>query len=120
MHRLAQWELMDYRVKEHELQERQRRIIEGFNETNGVPPLAAQTASQNLRTVSVEQGVLARAKERVASHAMTEARKLKQVLRMAGTIAREAFRERERRVLEDVTETAAKRQAERDTTNSDR
>lgn len=114
MHRLAEWELMECSAKEHEVQERQRRIIEGFNDGNGVPPLAAQTAGQNLRTASVEQGALAKAKERLASHAMTEARKLKQVLRMAGTAARQAFREQERRVLEDVTETAAKRPAEKD------
>lgn len=123
MHRLAEWELMECRAKEHELQERQRRIIEGFNDANGVPSLAAQNAGQNLRTASVEQGVLAKAKERLASHAMTEARKLKQVLRVAGTVARQAFRERERRVLEEVTEAAAKRPADRmqaNETSSDR
>ena len=114
MHRLAEWELMECRVKEHDVQERQRRIIEGFNDGNGVPPLAAQTAGQNLRTASVEQGALAKAKERLASHAMTEARKLKQALRMAATAARDVFREQERRVLEDVTEAAAKRPAEKD------
>jgi hypothetical protein len=109
MHRLAEWELMQCSAKEHDVQERQRRIIEGFNDGNGVPPLAAQTAGQNLRTASVEQGALAKAKERLASHAMTEARKLKQALRMAATAARQAFRDQERRILEDVTETAAKR-----------
>jgi hypothetical protein len=113
MHRLAEWELMECAAKQHEVQERQRRIIEGFNDGNGVPPLAAQTAGQNLKTASVEQGTLATAKERLASHAMTEARKLKQVLRLAGTAARRAFREQERRVLEEVTETAAKRPAEK-------
>jgi hypothetical protein len=96
-------------AKEHAVEERQRRIIEGFNDGNGVPPLAAQTAGQNLRAASVERGVLAKAKERLTSQATTEARKLKQVLRMASTAARQAFREQERRVLEDVTETAAKR-----------
>jgi hypothetical protein len=123
LHRLAQWELMECSAKEHELQERQRRIIEGFNDGNGVPPLAAQTAGQNLRTASVEQGVLVKAKERLTSHAMTEARKLKQALRMAGTAARQAFREQERRVLEEVTETAARRSAEKiqsNETSSDR
>ncbi|MGX9424000.1 MULTISPECIES: hypothetical protein [Bradyrhizobium] len=113
MHRLAQWELIECQAKEQELQERQRRIIEGFNEAIGVTPLAAQNAGQNLRTASVEQGVVAKAKERITSHAMTEARKLKQVLRMAETVARQAFRQREQRVLEEVTETAAKRPAER-------
>lgn len=113
MHRLAQWELIECQAKEHELQERQRRIIEGFNDGNGVTPLAAQNAGQNLRTASVEQGAVAKAKERITSHAMTEARKLKQVLRMAETVARQVFREREQRVLEEVTEAAAKRPAEK-------
>jgi hypothetical protein len=113
MHRLAEWELMECSAKEHAVQERQRRIIEGFNDGNGVPPLAAQTAGRNLRTASVEQGVLAKAKERLASHAMTEARKLKQVLKMAGTAARRAFRDQERRALEEITEAAAKLPAEK-------
>lgn len=123
MHRLAEWELMECRAKEHELEERQRRIIEGFNAGNGVTPLAAQNAGQNLRTASVEQAVVAKAKERIASQAMTEARKLKQVLRMAGAVARQAHREQERRVLEEVTETAAKRPIEKmqaDEAGSDR
>ena len=112
MHRIAQWQLMECEAKEHELQERQRRIIEGFNDENRLPELAAQTASRSLRAASVEQGAIARVKERLAAHALAEARKLKQVLRIARTAAGRAFRDQEKRILEDVTETAAKRPAE--------
>jgi hypothetical protein len=111
LHRIAEWQLMECQAREHELQERQRRIIEGFNDDNRLPELAAQTASQNLRAASVEQGVLARTKERLTAHALAEARKLKQVLRIARTAAGRAFREQEKRTLEDVTETAANRPA---------
>jgi hypothetical protein len=123
MHRLAQWELMECSAKEHELKERQRRIIEGFNGDSGLPELAAQTASRNLRAASVEQGVLAKAKERLASHALTEARKLKQVVRMASALARRALREQDKRLLEEVAETAAgrpRRGVDTDDANSDR
>lgn len=112
LHRIAQWQLMECEAKEHELQERQRRIIEGFNDENRLPELAAQTASRRLRAASVEQGAIARVKERLAAHALAEARKLKQVLRIARTAAGRAFRDQEKRILEDVTETAAKRPAE--------
>jgi hypothetical protein len=112
LHRIAQWQLMECEAKEHELQERQRRIIEGFNDENRLPELAAQTASRSLRAASVEQGAIARVKERLAAHALAEARKLKQVLRIARTAAGRAFRDQEKRILEDVTETAAKRPAE--------
>jgi predicted negative regulator of RcsB-dependent stress response len=93
LQRMAEWQLMECQAKEHELQDRQRRIIEGFNEENRLPELAAQTASLNLRAASVEQGVIAKAKERLAAHALTEARKLKQVLRIARDVAARAFRE---------------------------
>src|SRR6476619_170195 len=82
LHRIAEWQLMECQAKEHELQDRQRRIIEGLNEENRLPELAAQTASHNLKAASVEQGVIAKTKQRLAAHALTEARKLKQVLRI--------------------------------------
>ena len=112
LHRIAQWQLMECEAKEHELHERRRRIIEGFNDENRLPELAAQTASRSLRAAGVEQGAIARVKERLAAHALAEARKLKQVLRIARTAAGRAFRDQEKRILEDVTETAAKRPAE--------
>jgi hypothetical protein len=112
LHRIAEWQLMECQAKEHELQDRQRRIIEGFNEENRLPELAAQTASHNLKAASVEQGVIAKTKQRLAAHALTEARKLKQVLRIARDAASRAFREQEKRILDDVTDAAARRPAE--------
>ena len=108
LHQLAQWELMDCSAKEHALQERQRRIIEGFNDGNSLSALAAQTASRNLRSASVEQGALAAAKELLTSRALTEAHKLKQVVRASRAADQQALREQEKRLLEDIIETAAK------------
>jgi len=112
LHRIAEWQLMECLAKEHELQERQRRIIQGFNEESRLPELAAETARRNLRTASVEQGVIAKAKERLTAHALAEARKLKQVLRIARDAAGRAFRDQEKRILDDVTDAAARRPAE--------
>jgi len=112
LHQLAQWELMECSAKEHELQERQRRIIESFNDGQGMPALAAQTASRNLRAASVEQGALASAKERLTSRALTEARKLRQAQRASEVADQEALRAQERRLLEDIIDTAAKRPRE--------
>lgn len=112
LHQLAQWELMDCSAKEHVLQERQRRIIEGFNDSNGLSALAAQTASRNLRSASVEQGALAAAKELLTSRALTEGRKLKQVVRASRAADQQALREQEKRLLEEIIETAAKRPRE--------
>lgn len=108
MHRLAQWELTECCAKEHELKERQRRIIEGFNDGNGMPELMAYTAGRNLRSASVEQNVLSDEKENLASQALTEGRKLKQMVRRVGSIARRALREQEKRLLEEVAEKAAR------------
>ena len=111
LHRIAEWQLMECQAKENELQDRERRIIEGFNDESKLPASVAQAASRNLRAVSVEHGAIARAKERLAAHARDEARKLKQVLRMVHAAAGRAFREEEKRILEDEIEKTVTRSA---------
>ena len=91
------------------MHDRQRRIIEGFNDESKLPELVAQTASRNLRAASVEHGVIAKAKERLAAHARDEGRKLKQVLRMVHAAAGRAFREEEKRILEDEIDKTVRR-----------
>src|SRR6185295_17489791 len=82
LHRIAEWQLMECQARENELQDRERRIIEGFNDVSKMPALGTQVASRSLRAASVEHGAIARAKERLSAHARDEGRKLKQVLRM--------------------------------------
>ena len=110
LHRIAEWQLMECQAKENALEDRQRRIIEAFNSDSKLPELAAQTASQNLRSTSVQHGIVVKAKEHLATHARGESRKLKQVLRMVQAAAGRAFREEEKRVLEDEIEKAVTRQ----------
>ena len=111
LHRIAEWQLMECQARENELDERQRRIIEGFNDESKLPELVAQTASRNLRAASVEQGVVAKTKERLVAHARDEARKLKQVLRKVHEAAGRAFRDEEKRILEDEIEKSVLRSA---------
>lgn len=111
LHRIAEWQLMECQAKEHELHDRQRRIIEGFNDETKLPELVAQTASRNLRAASVEHGVIARTKERLVARAQEESRKLKQVLRMVHAAAGRAFREEEKRILEDEIDKTVRRSA---------
>jgi hypothetical protein len=37
LHRIAEWQLMECQAKEQELQDRERRIIEGFNDEQQMP-----------------------------------------------------------------------------------
>lgn len=110
LHRIAEWQLMECQAREHELEERQRRIIEGFNDEARLAELAVQTASRSLKAASVEQGVVTKTKERLAAHARDEGRKLKQVLRMVHAAAGRAFREDEKRIMEDEIEKSVRRQ----------
>jgi hypothetical protein len=111
LHRIAEWQLMECQARETELDERQRRILEGFNSEAQLPELLAQTANRNLRAASVEQGVVAKTKERLVAHARDEARKLKQVLRKVHKAAGRVFRDEEKRVLEDEIEKSVLRSA---------
>lgn len=109
LHRIAEWQLMECQARESALQDRERRIIEGFNDE--IPVLVTQVASRSLKAASVEHGAVARAKERLAVHARDEARKLKQALRMVHAAAGRAFREEEKRILEDEIEKTVTRPA---------
>jgi hypothetical protein len=111
LHRIAEWQLMECQARETELDDRQRRILEGFNSESQLPELLVQTASRNLRAASVEQGVVAKTKERLVAHARDEARKLKQVLRKVQKAAGLAFRDEEKRILEDEIEKSVLRSA---------
>jgi hypothetical protein len=111
LHRIAEWNLMACQAKETELDDRQRRIIEGFSDDSRLSDLVAQTASRSLRAASVEQGVIAKAKERLAAHARDEARKLKQVLRKVHRAAGRAFRDEEKLILESEIEQSVIRSA---------
>lgn len=111
LHRIAEWQLMECQARETELDDRQRRILEGFNSESQLPELLVQTASRNLRAASVEQGVVAKTKERLVAHARDEARKLKQVLRKVHKAAGRAFRDEEKRILEDEIEKSVLRSA---------
>ena len=72
----------------------------------------ALAASRNLRAASVEHGALAKTKERLVARAQDESRKLKQVLRMVQAAAGRAFREEEKRILEDEIEKTVRRSVE--------
>ena len=92
LHRIAEWQLMECQAKEQELQDRERRIIEGFNDEQQMPESAAQRQPEPEGRPSVEHGIIAKTKERLAAHALAEARKLKQALRWFTAAAGRAFR----------------------------
>lgn len=107
LHRIAEWQLLECQAKERELSDRQQRLIEGLNGDDKPLALAAQTAARQLKAASIEHGVLAKAKEQQAAHALSEARKLKQALKMAEAVAKRALCEDEKRLLEAAIEKIA-------------
>ena len=112
LHRIAEWQLMECQARENQLEEKQRLILEGFNDESKLPDLAVQTASQSLRAASIEQGVVAKTKERLAAHARDEGRKLKHALKMVKSAVGRTVRADEKRVLEDEVDKAVRRSIE--------
>lgn len=112
LHRIAEWQLLECQQRENQLEEKQRRIIETFNDERKLPDLAVQTASQSLRAANIEQGVVARVKDRLVAHARDEGRKLKHALRMVASATERAVRHDEKQVLEDEIEKAVRRSVE--------
>lgn len=109
LHRIAEWNLMECQARETELQDKQRRLIEAFNDESKLPDLLVQTAGKSLRAASVEQGAVAKVRERLAENARTEGRKLKHVEHLVHLAAGRATKEDEKRMLDDEIDKAVRR-----------
>jgi hypothetical protein len=109
LHRIAEWQLMECQARETELADKQRRILEAFNDDGKLPELAARVASQSLRAASAEQGALVKVKERLADNARSEGRKLKHVERLVQLAASQTIKEDEKRMLDDEIDKAVRR-----------
>lgn len=109
LHRIAEWNLMECQARETELEDKQRRILEAFNDESRLPELLVQTAGKSLRVASVEQGALVKVKERLAENARTEGRKLKHVEHLVHLATERAVKEDEKRMLDDEIDKAVRR-----------
>jgi hypothetical protein len=109
LHRIAEWQLMECHARESELEDKQRRILEAFNDESTFADRIVQTAGHSLRAASVEQGALAKVKERLAEHARKEGRKLKHVEHLVGLATERAVRDDEKRMLDDEVDKAVRR-----------
>jgi hypothetical protein len=109
LHRIAEWRLTECRARESELEDKQRRILDAFNDESKLPDLMVQMAGQSLRAVSVEQGAVAKVRERLADSALTEGRKLKHVEHLVHLATARAGKEDEKRMLDDEIDKAVRR-----------
>lgn len=109
LHRIAEWNLMECQARETELEDKQRRILEAFNDESKLPDLLVQVAGKSLRAASVEQGTVAKVKERLAENARSEGRKLKHVEHLVHLAAGRAAKEDEKRMLDDEIDKAVQR-----------
>jgi NADP-dependent 3-hydroxy acid dehydrogenase YdfG len=109
LHRIAEWNLMECQSREIELEDKQRRILEAFNDESKLQDLLVQTAGKSLRAASVEQAAVAKVKERLAENTRTEGRKLKHVERLVDLANGRAAKEDEKRTLDDEIDQAVRR-----------
>jgi hypothetical protein len=109
LHRIAEWHLMECQARESELEDKQRRILEAFNDESKLPDLMVQTAGQSLRAASVEQGAVAKVRERLADHAQAEGRKLKHIEHLVHLATGRAAKDDEKRMLDDEIDNAVRR-----------
>lgn len=109
LHRIAEWNLMQCQARETELEDKQRRILEAFNDESKLQDLMVHTAGRSLRAASVEQGAVAKVRERMAEHARTEGRKLKHADRLVQEAKVLAAKQDEKRMLDDEVDQAVRR-----------
>ena len=109
LHRIAEWNLMECQARETELEDKQRRIIEAFNDETKLQDLLVQIAGKSLRAASVEQGAIAKVRERLSETAQTEGRKLKHVEHLVQLATGRAAKDDEKRMLDDEIDKAVRR-----------
>lgn len=109
LHRIAEWQLMECQARESELEDKQRRILEAFNDDSKLADLVVSNAGRSLRAASVEQGAVAKIKERLADNARVEGRKLKHVESLVHQAAARAMKDDEKRTLDDEIDSAVRR-----------
>ena len=109
LHRIAEWNLMECQARETDLEDKQRRILEAFNDESKLHDLLVQVAGKSLRSASVEQGAVAKVKERLAENAQAEGRKLKHVEHLVHQASGRTAKEDEKRMLDDEIDKAVRR-----------
>ncbi len=109
LHRIAEWNLMECQARETELEDKQRRIIEAFNDETKLQDLLVRIAGKSLRAASVEQGAIAKVRERLSETAQAEGRKLKHVEHLVQLATGRAAKEDEKRMLDDEIDKAVRR-----------
>lgn len=109
LHRIAEWQLMECQAREDALEDKQRRILEAFNDESRLSDLVIPNAGKSLRAASVEQGAVAKIKERLAENARSEGRKLKHVESLVQQASTRAVKDDEKRMLDDEIDSAVRR-----------
>lgn len=109
LHRIAEWNLIACKARETELEDKQRRLLEVFNDESSLQNLMVQIAGRSLRAASVEQGAVTKARERLSEYAQTEGRKLKHVERLVQEAEVLAAKEGEKLMRDDEIDKAVQR-----------
>lgn len=102
LHQVSEWKLADLQRQENELKDLQRSLIETLNADEPLHGLFVGNMAKRLTSMAEQAGRVAHAKENQSRQVLAEARRLKQVERIADAAAVAESRADEKRRLEDL------------------
>lgn len=106
-YRLSEWQLIQLRQREQELQDQQTRLVGALNDSQLLKVLSSEIIARRLMSASVSaQGVHERI-EQQREQLRTEAKRLKDSERIVELIAGAERRVAEKRSLDELTEALA-------------
>lgn len=106
LHRLAEWDLMELRRREQDLEAQQHHLIEVLNDREGPLGRFVEATSRRLGAASSASSIVVKEKAKQADIVVAASRRLKQVQRMASAAAQLEFQQQDKRTLEDLVNPA--------------
>lgn len=106
-YRLAEWQLLELRRRQQELQSRETYLLDALSGNETLAGFSSESIARQLAATSTQSGVVRAAGDHQADKLRAEAKKVKQTERLAGSAAIALRRYDEKRLLEEITSASA-------------
>ena len=103
-YRISEWQLIQLRQREHELQGREAYLVEAFSDGKVLTGLSTEAIARQLNTTSVNARAIRLLVEDRLEQLRVEARRLRHMERTVKSVGGAERREAEKRLLDELTD----------------
>jgi hypothetical protein len=103
-YRISEWQLIQLRQREHELEGREAYLVEALSDGKMLTGLSTEAIARQLNTTSVNAGAVQLLVEDRLEQLRVESRRLRHMERTAKSVGGAERREAEKRLLDELTD----------------